>query len=115
MDPMLKAYDDSRKGRTSNLVRAAMGEIKADLVNTGVKLINVYSAELLEEREICRRCRAHLLRRHQRQTHCRRSDEDYRSKGFYISPGLIDAHTHIGHYVRPFEHLQSFCRSEQLQ
>jgi adenine deaminase len=26
----------------------------------------------------------------------------------YLSPGFIDGHTHIGHYARPFEQLQSF-------
>ena len=30
------------------------------------------------------------------------------ASGCYISPGFIDAHTHIGHYARPFENLQSF-------
>jgi adenine deaminase len=28
--------------------------------------------------------------------------------GCHISPGFIDGHTHIGHYARPFENLQSF-------
>lgn len=28
--------------------------------------------------------------------------------GFYVSPGFIDGHTHIGHYARPFENIQSF-------
>ncbi|HEX6800885.1 MAG TPA: adenine deaminase C-terminal domain-containing protein, partial [Candidatus Binatia bacterium] len=30
------------------------------------------------------------------------------ASGCYLSPGFIDGHTHIGHYARPFEHLQSF-------
>ncbi len=30
------------------------------------------------------------------------------ASGCYISPGFIDGHTHIGHYARPFENLQSF-------
>lgn len=85
-----------------------MGDIKADLVITGGKLINVYSAELVEGLEIAvaagRICYVGTSAKHT----VGEATEILDAAGFYISPGFIEAHTHIGHYVRPFEHLQSF-------
>src|SRR5918996_658950 len=95
------------KAELQNLVRAALGEIKADLVITGGKLINVYSAEVLEGLEVAvvagRICYVGTSAKHT----VGEATEILDAAGFYISPGFIDAHTHIGHYVRPFEHLQS--------
>ncbi len=40
------------KAQIERLIRGAMGEIKADLIVTGGKLVNVYSGEILEGMEI---------------------------------------------------------------
>ena len=37
-----------------------------------------------------------------------RTPEILDARGLYVSPGFIDAHTHIGHYCRPYEHLESY-------
>jgi adenine deaminase len=90
------------------LVRAAMGEIKADLLITGGRLINVYSGEIIDGWEIAaidgRICYVGPSARHTRGAATQVLD----AGGLYVSPGFIDAHTHIGHYCRPYEQLQSF-------
>ena len=40
------------KSELRRLIQGAMGEIKADLIVTGGKLINVYSGEILDGTEI---------------------------------------------------------------
>ena len=40
------------KQQLARLVRGALGEIKADLIVRGGKLVNVYSGEILEGMEI---------------------------------------------------------------
>ena len=95
------------KQELARLIRGALGELKADLIVTGGKLINVYSGEILEGVEIAvldgRICYVGPSAER-----TRRWDGDARRVGLTCSPGFIDAHTHIGHYARPFENLQSF-------
>jgi adenine deaminase len=90
------------------LIQGATGEIKADLLVTGGKLINVYSGEILEGMEIAvidgRICYVGPSAAHTRGE----QTEIWDARGLYIAPGFIDGHTHIGHYCRPFEHLQSY-------
>jgi adenine deaminase len=90
------------------LIRGAMGEIKSDLVITGGKLVNVYSGELIDGTEIAvldgRICYVGPSAQHARGDRT----EIFDARGLYVSPGFIDGHTHIGHYCRPFEHLQSY-------
>ena len=85
-----------------------MGEIKADLIISGGKLVNVYSGEMLDGMEIAaidgRICYVGPSAKHTRGEQTEILD----ASGCYVSPGFIDGHTHIGHYARPFEHLQSF-------
>jgi adenine deaminase len=85
-----------------------MGEIKAELVITGGKLINVYSGEILDGMEIAvldgRICYVGPSARHTMGD----STEIVEAYGCFLSPGFIDGHTHIGYYSRPFENLQSF-------
>jgi adenine deaminase len=92
----------------ARLIRGALGEIKADLIITGGKLINVYSGEILEGVEIAvldgRICYVGPSAKHARGEATQILD----ASGCHISPGFIDGHTHIGHYARPFENLQSF-------
>jgi len=96
------------KEELARLVRGAMGEIKADLIIFGGKLINVYSGEVLEGMEIAvldgRICYVGPSAKHTKGS----STEMINATGCFVSPGLIDGHTHIGHYARPFENLQSF-------
>jgi adenine deaminase len=96
------------KIQLERLIRGAMGEIKADLIITGGKLINVYSGEILDGTEIAVLdgciCYVGPSARHTRGDETEILD----TAGRYIAPGFIDGHTHIGHYCRPFEHLQSY-------
>ncbi|MGH7772828.1 MAG: adenine deaminase [Candidatus Binatia bacterium] len=96
------------KQEIERLIRGAMGEIKADLIITGGKLINVYSGEILEGVEIAvldgRICYVGPSAAHTRGPSTKNLD----AHGLIISPGFIDAHTHIGHFCRPYEYLQAY-------
>jgi len=96
------------KAQIERLVRCAMGEIPAELIVTGGKLINVYSGEILEGLEIAvldeRVCYVGPNAAHTRGDRTEVLD----ARGLYIAPGFIDAHTHISHYCRPYEYLQAY-------
>jgi adenine deaminase len=96
------------KHESERLIRGALGEIKSDLIITGGRLINVYSGEILEGTEIAvidgRICYVGPNAQHTRGG----TTELLDASGSYIAPGFIDGHTHIGHYARPFENLQSY-------
>lgn len=100
---MVREKSDLRR-----LIRAAMGTLKADVIITGGKLVNVYSGEILERVEIAvsggRICYVGPSAMHARGD----GTEIIDAAGLYIAPGFIDGHTHIGHYSRPSENLQSF-------
>jgi adenine deaminase len=90
------------------LVQGAMGELKADLIVTGGKLINVYSGEILDGVEIGvldgRICYVGPSATHG----CGAATQTLDAHGLYVSPGFIDGHTHIGHYCRPYEYLRAY-------
>ena len=92
----------------ARLIRGAMGEIEADLIISGGKLVNVYSGEILEGQEIAvldgRICYVGPSAKHARGESTELLDAD----GMYVAPGFIDGHTHIGHYCRPYEYLQAY-------
>ncbi len=96
------------KAQIERLIRGAMGEIKADLIVTGGKLVNVYSGEILEGMEIAvldgRICYVGPSAAYARGEKTEMLD----ARGLHISPGFIDAHTHIGHFCRPYEYLQAY-------
>ena len=96
------------KEELRRLIQTAVGEVKSDLIVTGGKIINVYSGEILSGLEIAvaegRICYVGPSAAHT----CGSETEFVDARGQYIAPGFIDGHTHIGHYCRPFEHLQSF-------
>jgi len=91
------------------LIGGALGELEADLIITGGKLINVYSGEIVTGFEIAvldgRICYVGPSAARNRGARTEIVD----AAGCYIAPGFIDGHTHIGHYARPFENLQSFA------
>ncbi len=90
------------------LIRASLGEDKADLVVTGGRLVNVYTGEVLDGMELAvsqgRICYVGPGADHTRGEATRVID----ARGRWIAPGFIDAHTHIGHFCRPFELLQAY-------
>lgn len=96
------------KETIQRLIRASMGEVKSDLVVTGGRLINVYSGEVLNGVEMAvsqgRVCYVGPSADHTRGDETRVID----ARGRWIAPGFIDAHTHIGHFCRPFELLQAY-------
>ncbi|TMA05024.1 MAG: adenine deaminase [Deltaproteobacteria bacterium] len=96
------------RAQIERLIRGAMGEIKADLIIIGGKLVNVYSGEILDGMEIAvldgRICYVGPSAAHTRGD----ATEVLDARGLYVSPGFIDAHTHIGHFCRPYEYLQAY-------
>jgi adenine deaminase len=89
-------------------IRGAIGELKAELIITGGKLVNVYSGEILDGMEIAvldgRICYVGPSAAHTRGDATHVID----AGACYVAPGFIDAHTHIGHYCRPYEYLQAY-------
>lgn len=96
------------KETIQRLIRASLGEVKSDLVVTGGRLINVYSGEVLDGVELAvsqgRVCYVGPSADHTRGDETRVID----ARGRWIAPGFVDAHTHIGHFCRPFELLQAY-------
>lgn len=96
------------KRNIQRLIRGAMGEIKADLIISGGEMVNVYSGEILKGMEIAvldgRICYVGPKAAHTRGPSTRLLD----AKGLVVAPGFIDAHTHIGHFCRPYEYLQAY-------
>lgn len=90
------------------LMRASLGEVKADLIVAGGRLVNVYTGEVLEGMEVAvsrgRTCYVGPSAAHTRGDETRVID----ARDRWIVPGFIDAHTHIGHFCRPFELLQAY-------
>lgn len=90
------------------LVRGSLGEIKADLILRGGRLINVYSGEVLEGVDIAvldgRICYVGPSAAHTRGEETKLLD----AEGRWIAPGFIDGHTHVGHFCRPFELFQAY-------
>jgi hypothetical protein len=80
-----------------------MGEIRADLIITGGKFINVYSGETLDGVEMAildgRICYVGPNARHTNGS----ATEIFDAANCYVAPGFIDGHTHIGHCARPMK------------
>ena len=96
------------KEQILRLIRGAMGEIKADLIISGGRLVNVYSGEILPDMEIAvldgRICYVGPSAGHARGP----STEILDARGLFIAPGFIDAHIHMAHFCRPYEYLQAY-------
>jgi adenine deaminase len=110
MDRVLcyKQTVEKSKSQLERLIRGAIGQIKADFIVTGGKMINVYSGEILDGMDIAvldrRICYVGPSAKHTRGD----TTEILDARGLYISPGFMDAHTHIAHYCRPYEYLQAY-------
>jgi adenine deaminase len=108
MEGCYKQIVEGSKRQLARLIRGATGEIKADLIVTGGKIINVYSGEILDRVDIAvldgRICYLGPSAKHTKGD----TTEILDARGFYVSPGFIDAHTHIAHYCRPYEYLQAY-------
>ena len=96
------------KAEIQRLIKGALGEIKADLIVTGGRLINVYSGEILDGMETAvldgRICYVGPSAAHARGE----KTEIFDARGLHVAPGFVDAHTHIGHFCRPYEYLQAY-------
>ena len=89
--------------KPSELVEAALGKVKADLVVKGGVLVNVYTEELLEGLDVAvKGSRVAYVG----------SNADHligpgtcvlKAEGLYVAPGFMDAHTHIDLYCTPSE------------
>src|SRR5919109_3203808 len=110
MDRLLcyKQTVEKSKSQLERLIRGAIGQIKADFIVTGGKMINVYSGEILDGMDIAvldgRICYVGPNAKHTRGD----TTEILDARGLYIAPGFMDAHTHIAHYCRPYEYLQAY-------
>lgn len=95
------------KAEIERLIRAALGEIKAELIVKNGRLVNVYSGEILDGMEIAvvdgRISFVGPSAEHARGDQTQVLD----AGGLYVAPGFIDGHTHIGHFCRPYEHLEA--------
>ncbi|HWP58009.1 MAG TPA: adenine deaminase C-terminal domain-containing protein [Candidatus Acidoferrales bacterium] len=98
----------SSREKDARLVRAALGDVKGDLIVANGRLINVYSGEILDRAEIGvidgRFSYVGPSAAHTRGPRTEIID----ARGLYVAPGFIDGHTHIGHFCRPFEYLQAY-------
>lgn len=92
----------------ARLARAALGEVKADLIVRNAKVVNVYSGEILEPCEVAV-SRGRICHVGESAAHAVGPEtEILDAGGAFLAPGFIDAHTHIGHFCRPYEYLQAF-------
>lgn len=79
---------------TRDLSRTAMGEIKADMVIKNVKLVNVNTAEILENTDIAIKKGRIALVGDAKHT-IGKNTTVVDGKGYYAVPGFIDTHIHV--------------------
>src|SRR5439155_23816622 len=94
------------KTQLERLIRRATGEIKADLIISGGKVINVYAGEILEGVEIAvvdgGICYVGPSAKHTQGD----ATEVLDTREINLSPGFIAGHNHIATYCGPYEYLQ---------
>lgn len=87
----------------AELARAALGEVKADLVVRGGCLVNVYTRELVEKVDVAVRGERVAYVGPDASHAVGPRTRVLEADGLYVAPGFIDAHTHIDLYCTPAE------------
>jgi len=84
-------------------IKAALGEVKADLVVKQGTLVNVYTGEILEGIDVAIKA-SKIVYMGPNASHTVGSETKLiDAEGMYVVPGFIDAHTHIDLYCTPAE------------
>ena len=83
----------------AELVKAALGEVKADLVVKGGCLVNVYTHELLEGVDVAVRGSRIAYVGPDASHTVGPTTKVLEAGGLYVAPGFIDPHTHIDLYL----------------
>lgn len=91
---------------TSQLIKVALGEEKADLAVINAKVVNVYTAELLENQSITVKDKWIAYVGQNAKDAIGPETEIIDADGQTIIPGLIDGHTHIAWMFTPAEFLR---------
>jgi len=79
---------------TKSLIDVALGRRKADLVIKDGRLVNVCTGEIIEHTGVAIKNSHVALIGDVEDVQCDRSSV-INAKGYYLVPGLIDAHVHI--------------------
>jgi len=85
------------------LVKASLGEVKADLIVEGGCLVNVSTGELLEGFDVAVKGSRIAYVGPDASHTTGDGTEVVDARGLYVAPGFIDAHTHIDLYCTPVE------------
>ena len=91
---------------TSQLMKVSLGEEKADLAVINAKVVNVYTAELLEDQSITVKGKWIAYVGQNATDAIGPATEVIDAAGQTIIPGLIDGHTHIAWMFTPAEFLR---------
>ena len=92
--------------QTSQLIKVALGQEKADLAVINAKVVNVYTAELLEDQSITVKDKWIAYVGQNAQDAIGPQTEVIDADGRTVIPGLIDGHTHIAWMFTPAEFLR---------
>ena len=92
--------------QTSQLIKVALGQEKADLAVINAKVVNVYTGELLEDQSITVKDKWIAYVGQNAQDAIGPQTEVIDADGRTIIPGLIDGHTHIAWMFTPAEFLR---------
>ena len=91
---------------TRQLMKVSLGQEKADLAVINAKVVNVYTAELLEDQSITVKGKWIAYVGQNAQDAIGPQTEVIDAAGQTIIPGLIDGHTHIAWMFTPAEFLR---------
>lgn len=113
MNPARAYYGQKGKGKmvkiAKKLVLTATGKVKADMVITGGRLVNVYSGEILNWQVAVKDAFIAYVGENAAHTMGPKT-RIIKAEGRYLVPGFIDAHTHIDWYLTPTEFIKGFIK-----